>query len=209
MPDPNDPLSYMTEKQQYDYLSNRKKLNNRLASGLRAMAEPQLAKNIPPSPRRFQAMALDGAGDTLLHMGADAVQDPWKFFVKDPANAVAGLPGNTIRTALATGSGVGNFMGGNQQAAKEDFGKAGGHALGAASGFLALASLIPGGAVLTNSAVKQFFGVADYETAQLVSHMCGETTIPPAHQLFKRKRHDAEGAECYSKYSWVTTLHTQ
>ena len=63
--------------------------------------------------------------------------------------------------------------------------------------------------ILTNSAVKQFFGVADYETAQLVSHMCGETTIPPAHQLFKRKRHDAEGAECYSKYSWATTLHTQ
>jgi len=32
--------------------------------------------------------------------------------------------------------------------------------------------------IIANCAVKQFFGVADYETAQLVSHMCGETTIP-------------------------------
>lgn len=32
--------------------------------------------------------------------------------------------------------------------------------------------------IIANSSVKQFFGVADYETAQLVSYMCGSTTIP-------------------------------
>ena len=32
--------------------------------------------------------------------------------------------------------------------------------------------------IIANCAVKQFFGVSDYETAQLVSHMCGSTTIP-------------------------------
>jgi len=32
--------------------------------------------------------------------------------------------------------------------------------------------------IVANCAVKQFFGVADYETAKLASHMCGDTTIP-------------------------------
>jgi len=32
--------------------------------------------------------------------------------------------------------------------------------------------------IIANCAVKQFFGVSDYETAQLVSLMCGETSIP-------------------------------
>lgn len=32
--------------------------------------------------------------------------------------------------------------------------------------------------IIANCRVKQFFGVADYETAQLVSHMCGNTTVP-------------------------------
>jgi type IV secretion system protein VirD4 len=32
--------------------------------------------------------------------------------------------------------------------------------------------------IIANCAVKQFFGVADYDTAKLVSHMCGETTVP-------------------------------
>lgn len=32
--------------------------------------------------------------------------------------------------------------------------------------------------IIANCSVKQFFGVSDYETAQLVSHMSGSTTIP-------------------------------
>ncbi|WP_230281629.1 type IV secretory system conjugative DNA transfer family protein [Croceicoccus sp. Ery15] len=32
--------------------------------------------------------------------------------------------------------------------------------------------------IIANCTVKQFFGVSDFETAQLVSHMCGSTTIP-------------------------------
>jgi len=32
--------------------------------------------------------------------------------------------------------------------------------------------------IISNCAVKQFFGAADVETAQLISLMCGETTIP-------------------------------
>jgi len=32
--------------------------------------------------------------------------------------------------------------------------------------------------IISNCAVKQFFSIADVETAQLVSLMCGETTIP-------------------------------
>jgi len=32
--------------------------------------------------------------------------------------------------------------------------------------------------IIANCAVKQFFGVSDYETAKLVSLMCGSTTVP-------------------------------
>ncbi|GAB4199203.1 MAG: type IV secretory system conjugative DNA transfer family protein [Wenzhouxiangellaceae bacterium] len=32
--------------------------------------------------------------------------------------------------------------------------------------------------IIANCAVKQFFGVADYDTAKLVSLMCGNTTVP-------------------------------
>lgn len=42
--------------------------------------------------------------------------------------------------------------------------------------------------IIANCAVKQFFGVADIETAQLVSRMCGNTTV--THVNVSSHRHD-------------------